>query len=312
MEKFGLAVPVNDTEHEAPPGHPENAARLSSALRTLNQPEMQEWFVPLPTSTCHPQILERVHDETYLGLLKRLEEQGGGQVDPDTYLTETSFSAALNMAGTVVAAVERAFDDGPGISLVLGRPPGHHASSDRGMGFCLINNVAVAAQYALDRGYASRVAIVDFDVHHGNGTQDIFYERGEVLYISSHQYPFYPGTGAADEIGRGEGEGATLNLPLSAGSGNDEFLRRFHSEADERLKRFAPRLLLVSAGFDGHRLDPLGGLALTGRAFAALGRMLRGIAAASASDRMVTVLEGGYSQEGNLDSIVSYIKGLRA
>lgn len=178
------------------------------------------------------------------------------------------------------------------------------------MGFCLINNVAIAAQYAIDRKLAQRVVIVDFDVHHGNGTQDIFYDRDDVFYISTHEFPFYPGTGARSENGSGKGEGYTLNFPLNAGTGDEEILEIFEQDIVPALTTLAPDLLLVSAGFDAHKLDPLGGLNFSGKAYYQIACMLRHVGDYKCGGRLISILEGGYSPEGNKDAITNYIRGI--
>ncbi len=308
MEQIGLSILLNETEHAAPPGHPENPHRLSLVIEEFSRrPDL----VRLESTPADLDVIHRLHDKSHTDSLTKLAGSGGGYADPDTYITSGSMKAARTVAGAVLNAVDRAFGDGPQVSFVLGRPPGHHAGTDFAMGFCLINNVAVAAQYAIDKYQADRVAIIDFDVHHGNGTQQIFYERNDVLYISTHQYPFYPGTGAKGETGTTDGKGYSLNFPLPAGTGNQHVLDIFGEEIIPALERYEPQLVLVSAGFDAHRLDPIGGFELTGEVYQQIARLLSALSREKCDGRIVAVLEGGYDPEGNLDSIDSFVKGLQ-
>ena len=310
MDKIGFALLLHEKEHVPPPGHPENVERLRTAVAELEKPEYAACMTSLAISSAEAGPIERVHDRNMLAGIQAIAERGRGSVDSDTYVSTGSYDAALEVVGTLLGAVDVAFADGPAVSFILGRPPGHHADRTRSMGFCLINNAAIAAQYAIDKGFVKRVAVVDFDVHHGNGIQDIFFDRDDVFYVSTHQYPFYPGTGAKSEIGSGAGEGYTLNFPLNAGTGDVEILEIFEQDIVPTLTTFDPDLLLVSAGFDAHRLDPLGGLDFTGNAFHQFGCMLRHLADYKCGGRFISILEGGYSAEGNRDAITNYIRGI--
>jgi acetoin utilization deacetylase AcuC-like enzyme len=235
--------------------------------------------------------LARIHDRDYL---RRIADTAGRAValDPDTFTSPESHEIALLGAGAALMAVERAMHDGAS-ALALVRPPGHHAERDRAMGFCLYNNVAAAAAHARALG-AGRVAIVDYDVHHGNGTQHMFERDPNVLYVSTHQYPYYPGTGAADEIGEGDGAGATVNLPLAAGATDDDYRFVFKEVIAPILRQFKPDLILVSAGFDAHERDPLAGMRLSTAAFGAMTLELRAAADECCGGRLALVTEGGY------------------
>ncbi|MBD3403553.1 histone deacetylase, partial [candidate division GN15 bacterium] len=252
-----------------------------------------------------------VHDRTFLDQLKSFAEHGGGQYDADTFVTETSYKAAVVVSDMLLSAIDTSFGGGPSMSIVIGRPPGHHAELSRSMGFCLINQAAIGAQYARDKHGADRVAIIDFDLHHGNGTQQIFYERDDVLYVSTHQYPYYPGTGAAGEIGEGAGEGFTRNFPLPAGTGHDAECDLFEREIIPELRRYDPDLLIVSAGFDGHQRDPLGMLTFTEHTYQTLGTRLADCAREVCDGRLVSFVEGGYDPQANRESIVAYLKGIQ-
>ena len=277
-------------DHETPQGHPERPARAEAMARAADRWRSQGGTVAEPEAVAD-QALARVHDADYLG---SIAATAGRRVrlDPDTYTSPESETIARLAAGATIAAVDHALDrNAPGLAFV--RPPGHHAERARAMGFCLYNNAAVAAAHARSRG-AARVAVIDYDVHHGNGTQWIFYDDPSVLYVSTHQYPFYPGTGAADDVGRGDGAGATLNIPLAAGATDADQDLVFRDVVLPVLGAFGPELLILSAGFDAHADDPLGGMRLTVDGFRTLNRRLRGFAAVHCDGRFAVVTEGGY------------------
>lgn len=312
MNDFGLAVLLHAQEHRAPSGHPESSERLELAASSLEQGEWPVTWQRLPEEPASEEQLKAVHNPEFIRQLKTIAAGGGGDIDPDTYVTPSSFEAARIVAGAMCAAVRLSLDDKLPRSMVIGRPPGHHAESTRAMGFCLINQVAIAAASAVKYLPGSRVSIIDFDLHHGNGTQEIFYDRCDVQYISTHQYPFYPGTGAAGERGIHEGEGFTLNIPLAAGSGDTALLAAFDETIIPAVEQFAPQLILASAGFDGHFADPLGDLKFTPGGFEAVATRLTGLSQHVCAGRLVTFIEGGYNPEANRDSLMSYMKGLVA
>lgn len=259
-------------------------------MAALSAPELSGALEWLPVRPAERSELVAVHDPAYLDGIAAMSESGGGALDPDTVLSGGSWDTALVTAGAGLAAVE-ALQAGRGdAAFVVGRPPGHHAERERGMGFCLVNNIAVAAAALIRRG--ERVAIVDWDVHHGNGTQDVFWTDPNVLFVSVHQYPLYPGTGRWDERGAGAGLGTTINLPLLPGATGDTYLGLFDEVVVPAVERFAPTWVLVSAGFDGHRADPLAQMQLTAGDYADLTR--RSAALAPHPGRVVLFLEGGY------------------
>jgi acetoin utilization deacetylase AcuC-like enzyme len=294
-------------EHQTPPGHPERPERAEVMDVVATRWRERETEVVAPPEATRDE-LARVHDDPYLDLIEKTAGRAV-KLDPDTYTSPESYEIALLAAGAAVDAVERVMKGPHRAAMALVRPPGHHAERDRAMGFCLYNNVAVAAAHARAGG-AAKVAIVDYDVHHGNGTQHIFESDPTVLYISTHQYPYYPGTGAADEIGRDAGRGFTVNLPLEAGAVDEDYRLVFHDVALPVLRQFAPDLLIVSAGFDAHERDPLGGMRVTTPAFAAMTMELRAVAEACCEGRIVAVTEGGYDLHALAASIDAVMETL--
>jgi acetoin utilization deacetylase AcuC-like enzyme len=222
--------------------------------------------------------------------------------DPDTHTSPESYQTALLAAGGVLTAVEAVMDGAADNAFAIVRPPGHHALPARAMGFCLFNNVAIAARYLIRRRGLKRVLVVDWDVHHGNGIQDIFYDSPEVLYFSTHQFPFYPGTGGLDEIGVGAGTGYTVNVPMPATFGDDEYLRVFDDVLAPVARQYRPEFILISSGFDAHFRDPLGGMQVTEAGFAALAQRVKRLAAECCGGRMAAALEGGYDLQALADS----------
>ena len=276
--------------HRSPGYHPERPERLVAARAAVERAGVR--VEPIPVRRATREELERVHLPAYLDELRRLEGTRG-QLDADTYLAPESVEAAERAAGGAVALVEAILGGEFSRGVALLRPPGHHARPDRAMGFCLLNNVAVAAAHALARG-TRRVAIVDWDVHHGNGTQEMFFGDPRVLYVSLHQWPFYPGTGNASEIGKGEGRGFTVNLPLSSGAGTGDYAAAFERVVLPVLDAYAPELVLVSAGFDAHKSDPLAGMQLDAHAYGWMTTVLGHVADKSAAGKLALFLEGGY------------------
>jgi len=291
-------------DHQPPPGHPERPERaeVMDVVASRWKASGGELVAPRAATT---EELVRVHDAEHV---RRVTETAGKAIafDQDTYTSADTADVARLAAGAALLAVERVMHGSHSMALALVRPPGHHAERGRAMGFCFYNNIAVAAAHARTLG-AQRVAIVDFDVHHGNGTQHIFESDQHVLYVSTHQYPFYPGTGAADETGVGAGAGFTVNLPLEAGSVNEDYQSAFAAVALPVLRQFKPDLLLVSAGFDAHERDPLANMRLTTDVFAAMTRELRAVAKECCNERMVLLTEGGYDLRAlgaSLDGVV--------
>jgi len=305
----GTALLVDDArfDRHAPLGHhPERPERLFAARSGLKGAPAS--FENVPTRPATDDELARVHDPRFVAALGKLRGESG-YLDPDTYVSAESVDIARLAAGSLVALVD-ALLAGPASrcrGLALLRPPGHHARPARAMGFCLLNNIAVAAAHARARGL-ERVAIVDWDVHHGNGTQEMFWREPGVLYVSTHQFPFYPGTGDVDEVGDGPGTGYTVNVPLSAGGGDDVYAAAFERVVLPVVEAYAPELVLVSAGFDAAARDPLAQMEVSTPAFGWMARALSRIADATAKGRMALVLEGGYdlvTLEGGIRAAVA-------
>lgn len=276
--------------------HPENKNRLRSIMNLLTKTDVFE-KVPLdkPKMAGEEDIL-KVHTKRHLELIRGMN-QTGGITDADTYLSEGSYDTAMLAAGGVMSCVDK-FSEGHPCSFAMVRPPGHHAEPDRAMGFCLFNNVAIGIKYAMDRYQIERIFVLDYDVHHGNGTQKIFYSTDSVLFFSLHQHPLYPGTGMAEEVGKGSGEGYTLNMPLPPGINDDSYLRMINEVAIPVLKEFDPELIFISAGYDGHFNDPLGGMVLTANSYYEISRALKKSGAG-----VIFALEGGYNLSALSNSV---------
>jgi len=293
LSPMSLIVIASDrfAEHMTPPGHPESPARAEVMDVVAGEWRARHGEVVAPRQASREQ-LARVHSPEHL---RRMAETTGTAValDPDTYTSPETYEVALLSAGAAVDAVERVMGGQHTRAFAMSRPPGHHAERDRAMGFCFFNNIAIAAAHARAQG-AAKVAIVDYDVHHGNGTQHLFETDPDVLYISTHQYPYYPGTGAAGEIGFGAGAGRTVNLPLEVGSTDEDYQVVFDQIVLPVLRQFDPDVLMISAGFDAHERDPLGGMRVTTAGFTAMTAALRRVADDHCAGRLVAVTEGGY------------------
>jgi acetoin utilization deacetylase AcuC-like enzyme len=290
--------------------HPERAARIEAIERELDG---RGWlgFERVSSPEAHRSELEAVHSPAHVEMIERAAAGGGAQLDPDTVVSEGSFVAALHAAGGAVALADRLLDGSAPVGFSAHRPPGHHAGHGRAMGFCLFNNVAIAARHALDAHGLDRVLILDWDVHHGNGTNDVFHAERRVLFISIHQSPLWPGTGPASDAGAGEGRGYTVNLPVSPGADDAVFTSLVDRVVLPLGREFAPQLILISAGYDAHREDPLADCEVTDAGYSAMTRSMRALAAELEAP-LGAVLEGGYALGALARSVAVTLDGLSA
>ena len=293
--------------------HPECAERLRAISARLESAGLPSRCVAGSFAPLTPEAVARVHLPPVVQLVRETAEEGGGRLDPDTVVSPRSYDVALAAAGACRAAVDALAAGTQANALCLVRPPGHHATPTRSMGFCLFNNVALAARRAQAHGL-NRVLIIDWDVHHGNGTQDVFYADPQVTFFSIHRYGhgFYPGTGAADETGTGPGLGKTINAPMRFGVSRKEYLAAFRSHLEKAADASKPELVLLSAGFDAHALDPIGSLGLETEDFATLTRMVLDVARTHAGGRLVSCLEGGYNLDALAESVQTHLETLLA
>lgn len=290
-------------EHDTGPGHPERADRLRAILKRLEEIPLKDSLKSLNPRPATMEEIALVHDKTYIQKVARSADMGGVYLDGDTFASPGSYEAALWAAGGLLQAVDQVVAGEVDHAFAMVRPPGHHAERDHAMGFCLFNNVGVAAEYLVKKHGFKRVAVVDYDVHHGNATQHMFYDRDDIFYFSTHRFPFYPGTGAASERGSGAGAGYTLNLPLGAGCGDEEYLKVFEEQLIPALREYAPDFLLISAGYDAHARDPLGGMRVSDQGFARMSALLEQVAQDHCQGKSVYTLEGGYDLKGLADSV---------
>jgi acetoin utilization deacetylase AcuC-like enzyme len=296
-------------DHTAPRGYPERPDRLSGIVEHLRA---RDWPFAEPRAADQPvrEAVLALHEERYVERFERAVARGDSLLDSaDNPLSPATWEASWAAVETALAAADHVAGDGR-TAFAAVRPPGHHAERSMAMGFCFFNNVAVAAEHLRRRHGAERVAIFDFDVHHGNGTQHLFEERADIFYASTHQYPFYPGTGAAGERGIGAGEGATLNVPLPAGTGDERYAEVIEGAILPALRRFAPEVLLLSAGFDAWQNDPLGGMRVTEEGFRTWGHRLRELADEVCGGRILAVLEGGYDLRSLPRLVEAHLEGL--
>jgi len=307
MRKVGVLFDEIFLTHEMPAGHPESPARLENIMRTLKASDIWNNLVHISHRRAHDDDILRVHTKNYFDHIKKFT----GYYDPDTFVSERSFEAAMFAAGAVIEAIDRCKNGEIERSFCAVRPPGHHAEADRAMGFCIFNNVAVGARYAQKIGY-KKVFIIDFDVHHGNGTQHMFEDDDTVFYFSTHQYPHYPGTGRDSERGKGKGEGYTYNIPMPYGAGDKDYFYAYRDILPRLVKNFHPDIMLISAGYDLHKNDPLSGMNVTHEGMRSIlrGILLRSTPLYRPSLPYVFTLEGGYNLQALCESVLQTIKEL--
>ncbi len=309
MARTGFVYHPIYMEHFAGTGHPERPERLAAVIHALEDSGLMDSLASLTPSACPREYVEAVHTARLIDSIEDMCGRAPAYVDPDTAVSEKSFEAAMFAAGAGVAAADAIMEGEIGNAFCAVRPPGHHAESDRAMGFCLFNNVAIAARYLQRIRGIGKVLIIDWDVHHGNGTQEIFYEDPTVLLFSSHQYPYYPGTGSMEEGGKGEGETFTVNAPLRAGCGDKEYQDTYAKMLLPVADVFEPDFVIISAGFDAHVSDPLASMRLTDDGYSALTRMAVDIARKHCDGRLISMLEGGYDAALGA-SVTAHIKAL--
>ena len=308
MNKIGIIQDPRYLEHITGPLHPERAERLIAIKKMLRDSGLENKCIKLEPREASEDEIALVHTRELIEQVKDTANRSSTYLDADTHASQHSWEAAKLATGGLLLATDELSKGNLDEAFAFPRPPGHHAERDHAMGFCLFNNVAIAAEYALKKFGLKKVLILDFDVHHGNGTQHIFEDRSDVFYISLHRYPFYPGTGASSEKGKGRGEGYTLNIPLSAGGGDEIYHFKFSELIEPTVIQYKPDLLIVSAGFDSHEKDPLGGMDVTKFGFKAMAESIEKMKKACENIPVLYALEGGYSLEGLSESVKEVVK----
>ncbi|MEO0475569.1 MAG: histone deacetylase [Planctomycetota bacterium] len=311
----GLYYHERFLDHDTGRGHPERPDRLRAVVKHLNETGLWKRLKHPAFDPAERKLIERVHKADYIDRLEKACKDGKSFIDvPDSVIGEESAEIAYLMAGAAIDAVDQVAKGKLDRAFVLGRPPGHHAERDRSMGFCLFSNIAVAAEHWIAEHKAERVAILDFDVHHGNGTQHHFEDRADVLFVSIHQHPMtcYPGTGYAEETGKGKGEGTTLNVPLMPGGGDEIYAEVMDEQVMPAIRKFKPDAMLISAGFDAASDDPLAQMDVSTEGFAMIAKHLRDYADEALDGRYVTLLEGGYHLEALSEGIAAYLEAMLA
>jgi len=311
-KKTGFVYHQSYLLHDTGRDHPERADRLKGIVRHLKDTELLAQLVAIEPVPAAANRIRAVHTPGYIKEVEQTCRSGRTYLHSlDTVVSEHSYEAACLAAGGVLKAVDAVMGQDVDNVFCAVRPPGHHALKDTAMGFCLFNNVAIGARYLQERYSLSKILIVDWDVHHGNGTQDAFYRDPNVLYFSTHRYPFYPGSGSEDEKGGGKGAGYNINVPLPAGCGDSEYIKAFQDHLQSKAAAFDPDFVIVSAGFDAHKDDPLGGMNVTTEGFAEMTRIVKQIAQQCCHGRLVSVLEGGYDLAGLAQAVAAHIRALR-
>ena len=310
MRKTGIVKDNRYMNHQAGPFHPESPQRLEVIYAMLEESDMAGRFQEVPVRQAEREELLLVHSPEYINRVAATEGKAFSSLDPDTATSPRSYEAALLASGGMCQAISMVISGELDNGFALVRPPGHHAERGYARGFCIFNNIAIGARYAQEFHHVKRILVVDWDLHHGNGTQHSFEDDPSILYFSTHQYPYYPGTGAFEQAGRGQGEGFTVNVPLSVGHGDGEYVGIFEAILKPIALEFDPELILVSAGFDIHKDDPLGGMYVTTNGFAGLTRSVLDIGKTCCDGKVVITLEGGYNLEGLRSSVKAVLKEL--
>jgi acetoin utilization deacetylase AcuC-like enzyme len=309
--QVGLVYHPDYLKHDAGHHHPERASRLEAIMQALAASDNASSLVPIEITHDAEAWIARVHQREHIGAVAAASRLGRAALDPDTVVCSDSYTVALKAVAGTLAAADAVMAGEVSQVFCAVRPPGHHAESHRPMGFCLFNNVAILARYLQQQHGLEKVLIIDWDVHHGNGTQHIFEEDPSVFYVSTHQYPFYPGTGAATETGRGRGQGFTMNVPLPQGSGDDIYIEVFERQVLPRALAYRPDCVLISAGFDAHYADPLAHMQVTEAGYRRMTQVVKEIAATCSKRRLISLLEGGYHLEALGRSVATHVTELQ-
>ena len=309
MNKTGYASDPFYLRHETEP-HPENPGRLTAIQNRLESSEFYNNLIPIQPRKATAEEIGMVHDSGYVASVKQSCADEVRNLDADTVISSNSYDAALLSVGAGMKAIDQLIDGNIHNAFCAVRPPGHHAEQDHAMGFCLFNNVGIAARYAQKTKGLNKIFIFDWDVHHGNGSQHSFYSDPSIYYSSTHQYPFYPGTGAKEETGTGDGLGTTLNLPMDAYSDDDNYLSAVEKKLIPEIQHYKPDLIIISAGFDAHQNDPLAQIQLTTDCFGKMTELLMGIARDVCDGRLLSMLEGGYDYDALSDSVRLHMQTL--
>jgi acetoin utilization deacetylase AcuC-like enzyme len=311
MKSTGVIYHTDYLLHDTGAGHPENKERLISLMQHLEKRGLlSELELIQPIFNPSFEWVKRVHSPDYIELVEQACNKGNGMLDADTAVSKDSFNVALLAVEGVLKGVDEVMENNLKNVFCAVRPPGHHAEKEKAMGFCIFNNVAIAAVYLLEKHKLNRVLIVDWDAHHGNGTQKMFYSDPRVYYFSIHQFPYYPGTGKESEDGEDEGKGFTLNMPMAAGSSDLEYIEVFENILYPLALKFSPEFILISAGFDAHQDDPLTGLKVSTKGFKKMTQVIKKLADNCCQGRIVSVLEGGYNPKALCDSVETHLKAL--
>jgi len=310
MAITGIIWDVRFTKHEMGFGHPESPNRLFAIKEVLDGDGVGVHLKHLETRIATKEELTTIHTAAYVEEVERTAGDCCTYLDPDTIACSATWDAAQLAAGAVLVLTDEVLSGRLTNAFALVRPPGHHSERNKAMGFCFFNNIAIGAEYAKNKYNLERIAIIDFDVHHGNGTQHSFYDRPDIFFASIHRYPFYPGSGLADEKGAGEGRGTTLNIPLEYGATDDTYKQVFDKQIIPAITKFKPQLILVSAGYDSHERDPLGGMRVTTDGFGWMTQALADIARECCDNKLLFVLEGGYDLKALRDSVETSLEVL--
>lgn len=312
MAKTGFLYHADYLQHQTGPGHPERPERLQNLMAFLRKEDYLSQFTSISPESAERKWIEKNHTNSYIDYVKNACKEGQTFLDSDTVISLQSYRVALLAVGGALQACAGVMTGELDNAFCAIRPPGHHAERARAMGFCLFNNVAIAAKYLQSQHLVEKVCIIDWDVHHGNGTQHAFYEDPSVLYISIHQHPLFPGSGREDERGEGPGEGTTLNFPSPPGFGDMEYIGIFEKQIARAVRDFAPDFMLVSAGFDAHRDDPLANMRVTEEGFSEMTRIVKSLAEECCGGRLVALLEGGYNLEALARSVAAHLSILKS